>query len=354
MLLSNTMKNSASIQSHSVVLIYANSSPSIGNGHVLRQLALAQALKKNSYHVSFIYQQMTVNIKQQLLNSNFACQQLGTRSINHYVQAYNASLLVIDDYHLTLTEKHNLTNCTADIVVFDDNTDNELIVADIIINAADDATAQDYHARSSQPTLLLGAKFRLIRAEFQTQRHLLKNKQARTRLMITMGGSDVANFTYPITQALLSYDPRLPLDIVIANMNHTDEVALLALIKQHKNCRLHKNVTNMAPLMAEAKMAITAAGGTLYELATLGTPSVGLCVSKNQLSAMNSPMFNLGFLAFDCAEPSSNKPLVSILQAATTLWLATEQRQDMADNLFNHFDGQGADRIVSIINKLRR
>ena len=69
---------------------------------------------------------------------------------------------------------------------------------------------------------------------------------------------------------------------------------------------------------------------------------------------MNSPMFNLGFLAFDCAEPSSNKPLVSILQAATTLWLATEQRQDMADNLFNHFDGQGADRIVSIINKLRR
>ena len=354
MLLSNTMKNSASIQPHSVVLIYANSSSSLGNGHVLRQLALAQALKKNAYHVIFIYQQMTPNIEQQLLHSNFTCQKLGAHSINHYVQTYHASLLVIDDYHLTLDEKKNLTTCTANIVVFDDNTDNELIVADIIINAADDATVQDYHARSEQPTLLLGAKFRLIRAEFATQRHQLKNNQARTRLMITMGGSDVANYTYPMTQALLSYDPALPLDIVIANMNHADEVALQALIKQYKNCRLYKNVTNMAPLMAEAKMAITAAGGTLYELATLGTPSIGLCVSKNQLSAMNSPMFNLGFLAFNCSEPSRNKPLVPILQASTKLWLATEQREKMADNLLNHFDGQGADRIVSIINILRR
>lgn len=346
------MKNRDASSNQGLILIYANSSTSIGNGHVLRQLALAQQFKSQNYQVDFIYHQIAENIKQKLMHDHYQCQQLDQHSINHYSQLANASLLVIDDYHLSVNEKNELAASPIPVVVFDDSTDNEFIVADIIVNAADHLTQESYRLRSNDSQLLLGTKYRLIRAEFAEQRKNLTSFSSRSRLLVTMGGSDVAGLTYPISKSLLTYDANLPLDIIIGNILASDEAALMALTEQHKNCHLYKNVDNIAPLMAQAGMAITAAGGTLYELATLGTPGIGLCVSENQLPAMNCATVAMGFLSFDMSNNDIEQCLVSMLQASIDLWLAPKTRQQMSLKLLAHYDGQGARRITSAINQL--
>jgi UDP-2,4-diacetamido-2,4,6-trideoxy-beta-L-altropyranose hydrolase len=351
------MKNNNPHLNQALVLIYANSSTSIGNGHVLRQLALAQQLKDTGHQVVFIYHQMAINIEQKLSKNNFIFQRIDQGTINEYVQEHEASLLVIDDYNLSNNEKNCLKKCPIPIVVFDDNTDNDFIVADMIINAADNATNNTtrdaYIERSSSATLLLGSKFRLIRSEFINQRKKLQNYSDRSRFIVTMGGTDVAGLTYSISKNLLKYDSTLPLDIIIGNIPPVDEAALVTLCQGHKHCRLHKNVENMAALVAEAGMAITAAGGTLYELATLGVPSVAICVSKNQLPAMKSPLLDVGFLVFDFSDKATEYSLVSMLQASINLWLAIEKRQQMFEKLLDHYDGHGAHHILSAINNLR-
>jgi UDP-2,4-diacetamido-2,4,6-trideoxy-beta-L-altropyranose hydrolase len=352
MLICQLMKNIVNTQKQILILIYANSSSQIGNGHIMRQLALAQTLKQLKYHIVFIYHQITNNIKERLLTSKFDCQNIVQYSIAEYVESRGASILILDDYNLSANEKHKLKLITVPIVTFDDNTDNECIVANLIVNAADDAAPADYVARTDCSAFLLGSDYRLIRSEFLSQRAIISNYSTRNRLVITMGGSDVAKLTLPIVKALLAQQSALPLDIIIGNISNSEEQLLTSLVEQHKNTRLYKNIEDIEVIMASAAMAITAAGGTLYELATLGTPSIGVCVSSNQLSVMNSPLINHGFLAFDYSEKNPQKSLVLILQSAMELWLSVKERQQMSQALFAHFNGLGGNRIAKAIEKL--
>jgi len=336
-----------------VLLIYANSSNLIGGGHVMRQMALAQAAKAKGYTVVFIYKYCSSSITLQLQELSFTRFPLASDCFEQAIKTHNASALIIDDYSLTTEQKQKLKSITIPIIVFDDQTDQEAIVASLIVNSADNISQKDYHHRTSSAQFCLGRQYRLIRPVFLQKRTQLPTFQRRKRILISLGDADIKQLTLTICQGLLELSPYLPLDIVIGRMSTVPHKLLMQLVKQYPNISVHKNVNDLSNLMANSGMAISTAGGTLYELATLGVPTISLCVIDNQRSSLTSKLNNNGYLSFNLINyPANDSLLPLLLQQSILLWQDIEKRIKMSLYQQKHIDGLGADRIVLAIEHL--
>ena len=73
------------------IIIRADSSQSIGLGHIMRCLVLAQRLKEQNYHVEIIFatQNLQGNINHKILEQNFELQLLKTDNINELIELNN-------------------------------------------------------------------------------------------------------------------------------------------------------------------------------------------------------------------------------------------------------------------------
>ena len=72
--------------------------------------------------------------------------------------------------------------------------------------------------------------------------------------------------------------------VICGNFNaHEKELEKKA--NKFVNINLYKNVSNMAEIMKKCDLAISAAGSTLYELASLSIPSIVFSFADNQKKA---------------------------------------------------------------------
>lgn len=339
--------------------IYANSSPEIGGGHVLRQLALAQQAQSIGIHVSFMYHYCNVDLLARLKAGGFSTIQLKTDDFTDFnsddLINITIDVLIIDDYLLTLSQKKSLAQLASLVVVFDDETDQDEIFAGIIINSAEHITPKDYQKRNNTAHLLLGCEYRLIRQEFlgAPARNNLHDIRENRRILITLGASDAKQLTLELVQRLLAVEPDLPLDIVMGSMAELDKALWQNITSSHKNIVLHENVKDMSMLMSNAGLAITSAGGTLFELACLGIPCIALCVVSNQLPALNSSLNHSGYLGFDLSQAEDSDGMVSmllpIIDTALHLWQQPDERLKMSKYLHQKIDGLGSQRIMAAI-----
>ena len=97
-----------------------------------------------------------------------------------------------------------------------------------------------------------------------------------------MGGSDSANVTGKVIQAILPLEGELAVDVVVGSTNpHREDVA--ALCKLRAGIVMHVQVSDMASLMARADLAIGAGGTATWERCFLGLPALTLAFADNQV-----------------------------------------------------------------------
>lgn len=346
------------------LLIYANGSPTIGGGHIMRQLALAQAATKHHWQVIFIYHTCSKNLVKRVTNEGFKICKIEQSNFIEQASKYSADAIVIDDYAISEHHQKNIKQLAIPVIYFDDQTDQQPIIANIIINSADKAKKSDYYDRAAKAQLCLGASYRVIRNEFLQQCSSLKPVTKRERILITLGDSDVKKLTLALAHKLLKYEPDLPLDIVIGSMTQVNEQTLLKLDADYPNLTIHKNTQDMSILMSQAGLAITTAGGTLYELALLGVPMAALCIVDNQIAALHSPINTQGYLGYDLRNYQQKPEVVSLLQktinndeldgislACIKLWHHPGQRELMSKQLKQYIDGLGGQRVLTAIEQ---
>jgi UDP-2,4-diacetamido-2,4,6-trideoxy-beta-L-altropyranose hydrolase len=132
---------------------------------------------------------------------------------------------------------------------------------------------------------LLGPEYSLLRAEFQEVRSRLKARDGLVRrIFVFFGGSDLTNETEKALHgvALLGRND-IAIDVVVGSANpHQESIA--SLCAQLPDARLHRQINNMAELMARADVAIGAAGSTIWERCALALPAVAIAVADNQIS----------------------------------------------------------------------
>jgi spore coat polysaccharide biosynthesis predicted glycosyltransferase SpsG len=159
-----------------------------------------------------------------------------------------------------------------------------------------------YRRREPSTRLLLGTVYTLLRREFLKYRDQARAIPAVGRkVLVTMGGADPENITETVVRAL-DMVPVAGLEavIVVGGSNPHLDALQLAVARSRLHRELLLNVTDMASQMADADVAVTAGGTSVWELALLRVPALGIARARQETellrgAAARGMIVDLGF-----------------------------------------------------------
>lgn len=199
-------------------------------------------------------------------------------------QRANADWVIVDGYHFDAVYQKIVKRSDRRLLFFDDYGHANTYHADLVLNQNLHANASLYTEREPATRLLLGTRYALLRREFDAWRGWQRSTPVVARkILVTLGGSDPDNVTLKVLHALRAVAARdLEVMIVVGGSNpHLAELQNAARALPFA-VRLESNVADMPTQMAWADVAIAAGGGTCWELAFLGLPSLVLALADNQ------------------------------------------------------------------------
>lgn len=282
------------------VAVRADAGPVIGSGHVMRGLTLAAALRDRGATVCFLCADGTGHLGDRIQGAGFGLQRLPAglaeaddaaatqAALRAAFGAAGCDLLVVDHYGLGVAWESMLRPACRSIAAIDDLADRPHDV-DLLLDQNLGRQALEYsrllppHARR-----LIGPAFALLRPEFAAARSASLARRAgigRWRhLLVSLGGGDPQQATLQVVHALARC--ALPADasvtVVLGALAASRDAVAAALPALPCATRLLVDVTDMAALLAEADLAIGAAGGSAWERCCLGLPSLLLVLASNQ------------------------------------------------------------------------
>jgi spore coat polysaccharide biosynthesis predicted glycosyltransferase SpsG/RimJ/RimL family protein N-acetyltransferase len=189
---------------------------------------------------------------------------------------------------------------------------------------------------------LLGPRFAMLRDEFCCP--AVEIKPRARRVLVNFGGFDAAMQTHHAMLALADLH-ELEVDFV-AGANNPAWEQMQALAAYRPNWRLHSFVSDFYRLMTEADLFIGAGGGTSWERAAMGLPTICIAVSNNQ-QANGEVMATSGAHVFLGAREQ-----VSVEQLRQAIGFVTGNqglRQSLAERSRQLVDGRGAQRVAAAL-----
>jgi UDP-2,4-diacetamido-2,4,6-trideoxy-beta-L-altropyranose hydrolase len=338
------------------ILIRADASPEIGTGHVMRCLALAQAWQDCRGTAVFAMAQSTPAILERL-----AAEHCEVVSVDASVGSYEdgsctaglarqcaAGFFVLDGYHFDAEYQERMRSGAWKLMVVDDGGDCEYYTADVILNQNLTASESWYRRRRPHARLLLGAQYCMLRREFHSWRRWPREvRQVGYRTLITLGGSTPVDSGALIIEALTrinSEDFRATF-VVGGSTPHFDSLQTMAALSGNK-ITLRRDARNMAELMANADVAISAAGSTCWELCFMGLPALLVDLASNQTPVARE-LDRRG-----CANHLANWQNLSPETVASELerLLQSQERRSLLSSRCQELvDGRGAERVISAL-----
>ncbi|HDR2456737.1 UDP-2,4-diacetamido-2,4,6-trideoxy-beta-L-altropyranose hydrolase [Enterobacter ludwigii] len=356
------------------VFLRADSSLSIGSGHIIRCLNLAKALKKAGAHCIFISKNHHGNILGKITQGNFPLKVIpvldrtgiyvrdekswldGNQSddAEQFVSLVSESclfpdIIIVDHYSLD-REWETIVKARfpeSYLVVIDDLC-NRPHCGDLLIDQTYQRTAKEYlNLNGNDGNILAGTKFALIHPIFAQLRNQSVSRKANItlpkKLMLTMGGVDAQNITGKILDFLeqVDFDNIEKITIILgAACPHSAEISTLG--KKSKYCvEVLINISNMAELMLEHDFAIGAMGGTTWERCAMGLPAVNIAIADNQRTIANN-LAEAGAIVLNAEKFNASE-----LRCALTHLITHYHEQRLL--AMNICDGQGLIRVIQEI-----
>lgn len=338
------------------VLIRCDASTSLGSGHVMRCLTLADVLVEAGCEVHFACRSGLGDLLALIAGRGhrvYALTVADRRSDfeaalpwQEDIEALWAALpeeldfawCVLDHYGLGHEWEAAVRRRARRVMAIDD-LDTRRHAVDLLLDQNLTAEARILPL-PDKACFLAGPRFALVRPAFAQPRS--EGQDVIRRVLVSFGGVDAAGETLKVLTALASV-PELQVDIVAGQANpHWAE--LVERCGQHSAWRLWQHVDDFASLLREADLAIGAGGGTTWERASLGVPSLCVALAPNQranaeaLAALGAHLY-LG----DAAQVSvpAYRAAVQTLQASPGL------RRSLAARGRALVDGRGAARVVA-------
>jgi len=316
------------------ILAFPDCGPRIGGGHVMRCLTLARALADKGCAVAF-----AANPPGQGVLDAFGPRDMTVYPLSDdlaeaaphaaaWADAFKADWVLLDHYRLSPAEEVALKGSRR-LAVLDDLADRPR-PADLVINPGYGRLPGNYAGLVPDGArVLAGPQFALVRPEFAAHRdQALKRRREGghlRRVLISLGLTDVEGITARVVRVLRPQLEGMILDVVLGDQA-SSLPALREAAKSDCNLRLHVDSHAMAELMSQADIAVGAGGGSVWERATLGLPTVTVVLAENQRSMANA-MAQVGLtLAVDGVAADFETRLVEAVRrvvddAALRRWL---------------------------------
>lgn len=202
----------------------------------------------------------------------------------------------------------------------------------------------------------LGAPYVPVRQEFCEASTDYRVADRVTDLLITTGGGDRDNIAGEILRELCERrlkDCGVRYHLVVGRFNPNRD-RLEQYAAEHPEVILHCDVQDMAGLMAQCQLAVTAGGTTIYELAVLGVPFVCFSYAENQegLTEWIGKQGTAGYAGAWHHAKEQTLEQIGAWCAKAYEDLSVRQKAYEAERIL--IDGQGAARIAQILLSAQR
>jgi len=355
------------------ILIRADSSNTIGTGHVMRCLTLAQELRKHGASCIFLCRDLPGNLIGRIEGLGFPVKKVSdltgrdltskktSKTHNAKVSSYQdaifcekialeneTDLLILDHYELGLSWEKYLKKSVPRLMVIDDLADRKHH-ADILLDQTFDTKKSNYEKLvPSNCNLLIGSSFTLIRPSFSKIRHKAlerrKSFKGINNLLISMGGLDHTGITLITLKALLDINlDFLPsINIILSRSSpFYDEV-----VQSSKNypgkINIFPFVENIERYLHLADVAIGAGGTSAWERCCLGLPSIVMVLADNQ-RILSENLESAG--AINIVKNNKNLP-EQLAHELSSLNNDLKYYKEMSNKAASVSDGEGVKRVI--------
>ena len=352
-----------------MIYIRADGNTAIGMGHVMRCLAVAQAVaeldcpplvfltaddkcRDMSEGRGFCVFSLDTDYRRMLDELPQFERILDKKSDLVFVDSYQAS----DEYYLKLGK-------LARVACFEDL--GEAHPVDLLINyniyapqleqryrAAASGQNQDQYPKN----VLLGTSYVPLRKAFQKpSSYQVRDKV--TQILITTGGSDPYFAAGAIADALLGdtmmQQQKMHLHVVSGPFNQYAD-ALRDRYGHAAQITIHEQVKNLRSLLLESDVVISAAGSTIYEVSSLGVPMIVFYYAENQRQGAEALAAGTEIVNAGCFAKEGSAVADRIGEAVRRCIDDSAYRERLCQQERALVDGSGAHRIAEQIRALCR
>lgn len=291
-------------------LIRADGNAKIGAGHLMRCLTIADALKGyvSGREILFVCADgQSAELAQSrgyrvfILGSDPQDMEAELSTWSEIPEInIKTNVILVDSYFVTKRYLREIRRYGA--VTLLDDMGEECFPADRIINYNAFADKEHYESlyRGVGTELILGSAYVPVRPQFRGKPYRVRKNVEN--ILITTGGGDVDNIAGQILKRLKGKtENKTTDDMITSDLGTLDVLAaeslnyhliiggfnphyeeMKTLERQSANLHLHHNVQDMADLMSQCDLAVTAGGSTVYELAAVGVPFICFSYAENQ------------------------------------------------------------------------
>lgn len=282
----------------------------------MRCLTLAEALREQGHDCHFVCREHTGNLIAAIQKRGFPVHGLpqtgGSRGgdadeaepahaawlgvswrtdaqeTDEFISSLEAAWLVVDHYALDARWEDRVRAQVGRLLVIDDLADRRH-EADLLLDQNLGREAVDYSGLvPDHCQRFIGPRYALLRPEFARLREYSLQRRAEPRLdrlLITMGGVDKDNATGKVLDALRACPllNDMEIDVVMGSNAPWLEDVRSRAAAMPRPTRVLMDISDMAERMAEADLAIGAAGSTSWERCCLGLPTLMVVLADNQV-----------------------------------------------------------------------
>lgn len=357
------------------VVFRVDSSSSMGTGHLMRCLALAQGIGRAGSKATFVCRELPGNLCDEIAARGFttlrlAGYEVGGAKTDNEALAHAAWLgtswqedaaqtrellqplapfdwLVVDHYALDARWESAVRSLANNLMAIDDLFDRPHDV-DLLLNQniLHGFKASYGGLLSSACRQLLGPCYALLQNDYKELWNRTPPRSGKIgRVLVYFGGVDAANLTGRSLEALRTAGcGDLAIDVVLPVAGPHAE-SIRALAARLPGAHVHETLPSLARLMASADLAIGAGGATSWERLCLGLPALVVTLSDNQL------MIAQALQANDLARWLGHHDEISVVHLADALrpLLQDGLAPDWSARCRAAVDGAGVERVAALL-----
>lgn len=321
-----------------------DASARIGMGHLLRCLALAEALTARGWRTCFVVRKargedpyhvlgpITRDVVTLPFNADLA---QDVRRTADCARERGAAVTIVDTYQATAGYLGDLRKDGP--VMYIDDLARIRDGFDLLLNYNVGFTSRDYRKVSPDAKVLLGPRYCLMRREVSTVRAGMSARPRAPRvaseLLVTLGGGAQGRTMRKVLGALAGEGWLRRATITAERWKGPAD----------RRLRFVGFTKDLPRLMRRHPMALTAGGSTCYQLALLGVPMVILTIADNQrriAEGMDSLGAGISLGAVKHLSPDT------ISRALRGLANSPSRRSGMSEIGMRAVDGKGCERVA--------
>ena len=269
------------------IAFVVNAYEDIGTGHIDRCLSIASRLILHD--VLFLldkHYQLGIDI---ISEFNFPFEIYNNeKELHNILNQYSPQLVINDILDTSEDYVSSLKDEGYFVVNFDD--------LGLGTNHADVVFDSFYEHDFGEENVFSGYKYFVLKDEFYFRSSKFINEGV-SNVLVAFGTSDPDNLTEKVVDSILStnYEGRVNVILGLANNNLE---RLISKYERNPLIQIYRDVSNISEFMYNADIIFTSAGRVMYEVCSMGVPTICLCQNERELTHKfvneNNGFINLG------------------------------------------------------------